>query len=217
MSRKWFSSDFHLGMSAILRFEERPFKSIDKMNEAFIRSCNQRAKVYYKTTFNGTQEVTDRDTIIHVGDLCSFGQDRGNKGLDVKPQELVSKIGATFINLRGNHDINNKVKSIGTSLMTSLGKKHRHVFVCHFPSYDDRCDPIPRGVYLQLCGHVHRKWKHCLDVTNGILNINVGVDVWGYKIVSEDEVLAYAESLMKLPAEKLIKVKKLSSGRVVRV
>ena len=217
MSRKFLTSDWHCGMTDILRFEARPFKSIDKMDAAFIRSCNQRAKVYYKTDAAGNKIVVDRDIVIHVGDLASFSQDRGNKGLDVKPQELVSQIGATFINLRGNHDLNNKVKSVGSSMTISLGKKHPHVFVCHFPSYDTRCDPIPRGIYLQLCGHVHRKWKHCLDVTNGILNINVGVDVWGYKIVAEDEVLAYAESLMKLPPEKLNRIKILKNGKVVRV
>ena len=217
MSRKFYSADFHLGMTDILRFEARPFKTIQKMDEALIRSCNQRAKVYYKTDAAGNQIVVDRDTIIHVGDLCSYKSDRGNAGSELKPQEIVSQIGATFINLRGNHDLNNKVKSVGSSMITSLGKKQPHVFFCHFPSYDTRCDPLPRGVCLQLCGHVHRKWKHCLDVTNGILNINIGVDVWGYKIVSEEEILSYAESLMKLPASELNRVKIVKPGKVVRV
>lgn len=217
MSRKWFSADFHLGMQDILRFEQRPFKNIDKMNEALLRSCNQRAKVYYRQDIAGNKIVVDRDTIIHVGDLCSFGQDRGNEGLSIKPQELTSQIAATFINLRGNHDLNNKVKSVGTSLMTNLGKKYQHVTVCHYPTYDVRCDPLPRGTYLHLCGHVHRRWKHCLDTTNGILNINVGVDVWGYKIVSEDEILAYAESLMKLAPESLNRIKIVKPGQIARV
>lgn len=102
-------------------------------------------------------------------------------------------------------------------MMTSLGRSHPHVFVCHFPSYDLRCDPIPAGVYLQLCGHVHKKWKHCLDTTHGILNINVGVDVWNYSIVSEEELLLYAESLMKLQPEQLFRIKIVKPGKIVKV
>ena len=98
MAKRFYTSDFHLGFSGLLEIEKWPFKSIKKHDQALIRSCCERAK--------------PEDTIIHVGDLASVGMDRHNgldsKGLDVKPIELLSSIKATFVNIRGNHDISNK-------------------------------------------------------------------------------------------------------------
>lgn len=200
MSRRWFTADFHLGMTDILRFENRPFSTIDEMNQALLESCFDRASA--------------DDVIIHVGDLASFKQDRSNKGLDVKPAEIIATIPATFLNIRGNHDINNKVKSICESMRIRLGKKFPDVSLSHYPSYDRRANTSFRQGDIHICGHVHGKWKHCLDMTNQVLNINVGVDVWKYKIVSEFELIQYIEEVIKTPKEKLVKVK-IENGNIV--
>ena len=54
--------------------------------------------------------------IVHIGDLCSFGIDRGTECGKKKPHDLVKDIPATFINIRGNHDLSNKVKSACDSM-----------------------------------------------------------------------------------------------------
>lgn len=192
MAVRFFTSDFHFGMTDILRFEGRPFSSIEKMNEAYLRSCNSRAK--------------EDDTIIHLGDLASYKQDRGNVGLMQKPSELVKKLNATFVNVRGNHDLSNKVKSLCESLRLSLGKMYPDVSASHFPSYDSRAKDHFINGDIHLCGHVHREWKHCLDLTHQVLNINVGVDVWNHRIVSEEELIIYIGEVLKLPKSKLNKV-----------
>lgn len=126
MARRWFTSDWHLGMQAILHFENRPFKTIEAHDSALLRSACQRATV--------------DDTIIHIGDLFCYKQ-------------------------------NSHSKQYGLPINGS------------------------------------NKWKHCLDLDNSVLNINCGVDVWNYKIVSEDEIIKYIESILRLPKEKIFKVK----------
>lgn len=201
MSKRWFTSDFHFGMTDILRFEERPFNDVEKMNEAYIRSCVERAG--------------EDDLIIHVGDLCSFKSDRGSKGLEVKPIEIIKSIPATFINIRGNHDVNNKVFSAADSMRTNLGKRYLDVSICHYPTYDKRAIGHFQDGDIHICGHVHRKWKHCLDLTNNCLNVNVGVDAWNHKIVSEEELIAYISGLLRKHPGELYKCQTLPSGKVI--
>jgi calcineurin-like phosphoesterase family protein len=36
-----------------------------------------------------------------------------------------------------------------------------------------------------------------LDIKNKVLNINVGVDVWKYQIISEDELIKYIDKILQ--------------------
>lgn len=199
MSQRWFTADFHLSMTDILKFEKRPFANIIEHDNALLLACNQKANA--------------EDIIIHIGDLYSFGQDRGSPGGEEKPADIVKQISATFVNIRGNHDLNNKVKSVCDSMRTSLGKLLPNVSVSHYPSYHPKAFGNFRNGDVHLCGHVHRRWKHCLDLDHQVLNINCGVDVWDYSIVSEDELITYIIRVLKLPSEQLTKAKKVE-GRL---
>lgn len=208
MAKRLFTSDWHLGMSSILAFEKRGieyggrFKNVDKMNEAYIRSACQRAKA--------------DDTIIHVGDLCSYKADRGSPGLATRPDLLITKIPATFINIRGNHDANNKVVSLCESMRIRLGKRYPNVSLSHYPSYDTRSIGHWISGDIHICGHVHSSWKHCLDLDNQVLNINVGVDVWNQQIVTEDELIQYINLVLRLPQDKITTIKKIK-GKITYV
>lgn len=160
--------------------------------------------------------VVSRDIIIHIGDLACFRVDRSYNGLSVNPQEFIQQINASFINIRGNHDLNNRVKSVCNSMQISLGKRFPYVTLGHYPSYDVHAKDTFKEGWIHLCGHVHSAWKHCLDTTNSVLNINVGVDAWNYKIVSEDELIQYIDEVMKLSKDKLNKVK-IVRNKIVKV
>lgn len=162
------------------------------------------------------KEIIGKDLIIHVGDLACFKSDREFSGLDVNPQEFIQKINATFINIKGNHDLNNKVKSACTCMQTSLGKRFPNVTIGHYPSYDIRAKDMFREGWIHICGHVHGAWKHCVDVTNNVLNINVGVDAWNYSIISEDELVQYISEVLKMSKDQLNKVK-IVGNKIVRV
>lgn len=189
-------------MIDILRFEQRPFKDIEDMNSYLLNSCRS------KTTMN--------DVIIHVGDLASFKSDRGQKGLDVNPMSLVNAFDASFINIRGNHDIYNHVKSVADSMRMHLNKRFPNVSVSHYPSYDPRCVGNFFDGDIHLCGHVHSLWKHCLDLDHSVLNINVGVDVWNYEIVSEQDLTNYINKVLNYSKDRLNKIKTIN-GKLVYV
>lgn len=200
MSQRYWTADFHLSMTDIIRFEERPFQDIQQMDDFFIQQCKKLQK---------------DDVIVHVGDLYSFKNDRNFAGGQKKPIDLLDGIAATFINIRGNHDLNNKVKSLCESMRVRLGKSILNVSVSHYPSYDKRAIGNFLKYDIHLCGHVHRKWRHCLDVDNHVLNINVGVDVWNYNILDEDQLIRYINKVLNLPNDKLLKVKNID-GKIVR-
>lgn len=208
MSKRFFTSDWHLGGSLLLnkdimKEDVRPFKSVEKMDAAILRSAHQRAKY--------------DDMIIHVGDLACYGKDRGHAGLEIKPFDIISKIPATFVNIRGNHDLHNNVKSICDSMRIHLGKRFPDVSISHYPSMDVHSIGHWRAGDIHICGHVHNKWKHALDVTHQVLNINVGVDVWKYQIISEDELIKYINKILELPKEQLNRVEVLPSGKVLKI
>ena len=187
--KKFFSADFHLNSTAILQYAKRPFKSGEKMAEAYIRSCNQQAR-------------DPSDMIVHVGDFFLKGADRhgvGDEGLGVSAKEYLSRINAQVFLIEGNHDSNNVGHTHAKQLILDLGP-YKCTSVSHYPSTDKGTWTL-RGkdkehLHIHLCGHVHEKWKWKLDLEKLVLNINVGVDQWKHQIVSEKKLIGYIMKLM---------------------
>lgn len=204
MARRLWTADWHLGSSILLDRKvmgeaARPFKDVDAMKDAVLKSAREL--------------VGDDDILIHVGDFASYGIDRGYQGLREKPSEIVAKLPGQFINLRGNHDINNGVFCIGNSLNFGLSKRYPYVSASHYPSYDKRARGTFTDGTVHLCGHVHKKWKHCLDLTHSVLNINVGVDVWNFKVITEEEIVNYLNFLFSKKPDELFRVKVVSENK----
>lgn len=187
--KKFFSADFHLNSTAIIQYAGRPFKTGEKMAEAYIRSCNQQAR-------------DPSDMIIHVGDFFLRGKDRhgiGDEGLGVSAKEYLSKINAQVFLIEGNHDSNNVGHTHAKQMILDLGP-FKCTSVSHYPSTDKGTWTL-RGkdkehLHIHLCGHVHEKWKWKLDLEKLVLNINVGVDRWKHQIVSEKKLIGYIMKLM---------------------
>ena len=76
-----------------------------------------------------------------------------------------------------------------------LGAEHRKVLACHFPYKGDSGDvlryaaerPTDTGEWL-VHGHVHESWLQAGR------QINVGIDAWGGRLASADEVDALIET-----------------------
>lgn len=205
MAQRIWTADWHLGSSILLDKKVmgnavRPFKDVEAMKIAFLNSAMDKSSL--------------GDTIIHLGDFASYGIDRGYRGLKEKPNAIISKISANFVNIRGNHDINNGVFCLGNSLNLSLGKRYPFVSASHYPSYDKRAIGTFTEGTIHLCGHVHKKWKHCLDLTHSVLNVNVGVDAWNYQVVTEDELIRYINFLFSKRSDELFRIKVLSDKKV---
>ena len=183
MAQIFFTADWHLGSKIVMDIYKRPFKTVERMNAVLISNCNNKAKE--KTDF-----------VIHAGDFACYGKDRNETGLSINPNLFHKIIHSTFVPLEGNHDYNNKVKFIGSSLRLEVGQ-FEDVSIGHYPSYDKRAKDSFKKGDIHLCGHVHDKWKYFIDKENEVLNINIGVDVWNYHPISEDELANYIKKIME--------------------
>lgn len=83
----WFSSDYHLGHKNIIKYDKRPFKNIDVMNEAIIANHNSVVNV--------------DDDFYFLGDF-SFN--------DKRTEEWLQRINGNKFFIRGNHDRTRTVK-----------------------------------------------------------------------------------------------------------
>lgn len=183
----FFTADLHLGHARIIEFCNRPFENTHRMNQALISNWNE--------------VVSDNDEVWVLGDLAM--------GSIKHSLELVRKLNGRKHLVAGNHDRcwsgggekalkwYPKYADVGFKLI--LEEAHINVpglgmvMMSHFPYAGDshpqdryrEFRPTDNGEWL-LHGHVHEKWKR-----KG-RQINVGVDVWDFRPVSVEQILALA-------------------------
>lgn len=182
MSKRYWTADWHLGHGNIIGYCKRPFTSIEHQTERIIAEANMRVK--------------HDDVLVHVGDFCTRGKAAGVEGLRLSYRHYVEQLNGTVVLTEGNHDGQNKTKTVATHMVVKIG--NYVAFVSHYPT-DAIChspsliDWVSQNCDFAICGHVHEKWKtmkhHVTHGTKPLLNINVGVDRWKYRPISDDEVL----------------------------
>lgn len=189
MAKRWFSADLHLGGLGIIQYASRPFKTVEDMNMRLIANINARCK--------------PEDTLIHIGDFANYGRAKGLEGSRVNPQEYVNNINCNLILLEGDHDHNNRVKTVGKYLFLEIAGLQ--VIACHHPTfYEDKHDAelmrfARRTCGVALVGHIHERWKYRVDTVGGtkLININVGVDQWGYKPINDREIFEFCKQVSR--------------------
>ena len=184
MTRFW-TSDLHFGHANIIRYCNRPFADVDEMNLGLIARWNA--------------VVEPDDSVWVLGDVAMGKIDDS--------LALISALNGTKTLVAGNHDRcwepggprhgqwTERYLDAGFAdvlqgtVDVELGG--RAAIACHFPYEgdshdDDRFVPMrPRDTGLILLhGHVHERWR-----VNG-RQINVGVDVWEYTPVTDEQILA---------------------------
>jgi calcineurin-like phosphoesterase family protein len=187
----FLTSDHHFGHERIIELCNRPFSSVDEMNQVMIDNWND---VVYPT-----------DIVIHLGDFIM--------GTFVENINIIDRLNGKIMLVPGNHD---RVSSAYTHKSMSAYQRFMQMYLdhgltilpeiesgllaasvtlCHYPYQGDSHEddrfvdmrPVDNGDWL-LHGHVHNEWK-----VNGRM-INVGVDVWDYTPVSLDEIEALVDS-----------------------
>lgn len=139
----WFTSDTHFGHKNILTFCERPFNSVEEMDNAIIERWNSK--------------VGKDDIVFHLGDFAFASNKRW--------QELIYKLNGKVYLILGNHDV---VRWPGTytmqlfdrvenQMMLKIDNKY-NVYLNHFPflCYDGTYRN-PEDCTIQLHGHVHQR------------------------------------------------------------
>lgn len=178
-----FSSDQHFDHFNIIGYSGRPYDTVEEMNEALVDNWNAHVSV-------------DDETWI-LGDLCM--------GRLEHSMQFIARLNGRKILLPGNHDkcwfghkkfqpwvakyIDAGIDEVISQNTVTLQLGGQPVLACHFPYFGDHYAeryhqhrPVDRGMSL-LHGHIHEKWK-----VHGH-QVNVGVDVWDYRPVSEEELL----------------------------
>lgn len=160
MKEIWFASDMHFGHNNILSYCNRPWGTVEQMDEALVDAWNQSVK--------------PNDTVYHLGDWAFHNYER------------IGQLHGDILSVPGNHD-HERAKKILVYLPNGfLGEVHylklsptRRFVLCHYPF-----DSWRRKYKFHLHGHTHGTGgakKNRLDV---------GVDATKlYRPISLDEVM----------------------------
>ena len=175
----YFTADTHFGHSNILRYTNRPFRSVTEMNAAL---CE-----------NWVAHVRERDHIYHLGDVLMPHDFQETARL----LEVLRKLPGRKFLIPGNHDhkylsllgwvFDEILPPIHELKVQTLDKKRTYSLVlAHYPL--TAWNKSHHGA-LQLYGHVHGRFLGNQQQTD------VGVDVWNYAPVTLDQILARLATL----------------------
>lgn len=155
MKNTWFSSDWHLSHNNILKYDNRPFSTIEEHDKTIIENI-------LKTTNIG-------DDLYFLGDFA-FTNDK--QKLTIWFEDLSDHLNLFFI--AGNHD-NYQMKSLYRTYGTYLGElaeikvNEQSIVLCHYAMRV--WNKSHRGTW-QLYGHSH----HSLQDDKNALSIDVGIN-----------------------------------------
>lgn len=138
MPENFYVSDTHFSHKNILKFDERPFASIEEMETTLVKNWNKK--------------VTNADTVYILGDFC-WGKE--NEWL-----RILSSLKGNKVLIKGNHDLRNpsaRLKNCFSDIKDykEIKDKGRTVIMCHYPilAYVHSYNP---DVFM-LHGHVHNR------------------------------------------------------------
>lgn len=150
--KNFFISDLHFWHTNILKFDSRPWDTVEEMNQALIDNWNS--------------VVTDEDRVYMLGDFC------WKPG---KTKEILEQLNGNIIWIIGNHD--EEKESYYRKLVTLGYIEEYHnllvrwidgyeITLCHYPIICYKHDSDDRN--LMFYGHVHRYTSEAELVLNTI-------------------------------------------------
>lgn len=138
----WFTSDTHWGHKNIIRFCNRPWNSVEEMDEALISNWNST--------------VGKEDLVFHLGDFAFASNSRW--------KEIIEQLNGHIVLILGNHDVvrwpGDKTMELFDRVENQLLLKidGRFVYLNHYPFL------CYAGTYrgkesstIELFGHVHSR------------------------------------------------------------
>ena len=134
----YFISDLHLGHANCLRFDNRPFNSIEEQDETIIKNWNDK--------------VTDNDDVYILGDISWYNP--------TKTAEIFSQLKGRLHLIKGNHDTSKQLRNneLRDCFCEITDYKELYldgrtgIVLCHYPI---PCFKNHFYGWSHLYGHVH--------------------------------------------------------------
>lgn len=166
----YFTSDTHFGHKNIIRFCDRPFSSVEEMDEALVSNWNNRVK--------------SNDTVYILGDMFFRS---------VNAESILKRLKGKKRLIKGNHDGSWMTKFDYTKYFVSIDNFLEtmdgiHSFtLCHYPMLTWK---HPNKSFM-IHGHIHNCttddfWPLIVKKDNVL---NASTDINGYIPVTFDELI----------------------------
>ena len=166
MSKVWLISDNHFNHQKIIEYCNRPFKTVEQMNEEMIKKWNSVVK--------------EDDKIYHLGDF----------GFGSKEQiaNIISKLNGRIFLILGNHDNHTPqwYRDAGVKEVYDHPIIIKDFIVLSHAPQPSICDS--RTPYVNFFGHVHDSE---MFKTYGPRHFCACVERHNYKPVNIEEVIKY--------------------------
>lgn len=173
---RYFISDTHFNHKNVIKYDKRPFDSLEEMEWEIIKRWNNT--------------VSNKDIVYHLGDF-GFGNPK-------RFREIIKCLNGEINLIRGNHDLQNAftakrcVMDDGTPMFNDLGDLDVIVIdgiqctLSHYPYKEDRFPQYcPQNVgNVLIHGHSHNYVPVYHDG-----QINVSCCLWDYTPVSEKQII----------------------------
>ena len=170
MKNIWFTSDTHFCHKQPFLWQPRGFSSVEEMNEAIVDKWNANIK--------------SDDIVYHLGDMALNDIDSAIP--------YIKRLNGQIIWLRGNHDTDNKIKTIlhecqhlnmacymnwNTSWSMMLKDGKRHIYLSHYPTIASNYDEKHFSQHvISLHGHTHSSKKWMFDINPFLYNVCLELD-----------------------------------------
>lgn len=184
MARNLYIADWHYDHANILDYDDRPFKTVEEMNDELIKRWNTRAH--------------EDDTVYILGDMFWCSQ--------TEAIPILERLNGKKVLVKGNHDkVSNKDfagKFENICDYLEIKDLDKHLVLCHYPI---PCFNGHTEGWIHLYGHVHNsfEWKmteHSARMMRELYNrpcemYNVGAMMpWmGYEPRTLAEILLWRE------------------------
>lgn len=165
----FFTADTHLGHANIIKYDNRPFASVEEMDDAIIRNWNRK--------------VSPNDTVYHLGDVAFYPWN--------KPEVLkryLSRLNGKIHLILGNHDRARDAQASGRfetiqDYHLFKGDKVKRIALFHYPMRSW----FAKGTgTMHFFGHVHGS----IPLMRGA--VDVGVMCHDYAPISLEEAVVKA-------------------------
>ena len=144
----YYIADCHFGHSAVLRFDHRPFGSVEEMEEVMVMNWNAT--------------VNPKDTVYILGDFCLGKADEWRR--------ILRRLKGSKVLILGNHDLSQyppelrkefaDIKDYKEIVDNGYGSEGRKVILSHYPM------PFFKHAnnhkYFMLHGHVHNTTENAI-------------------------------------------------------